>query len=271
MNRIERFVRRHPAGTAAMAGLALLLLPATLLPRGHGPGEAGPAAALSTAPAPQGGEARALLSAVRGISPVACELAVQSAGNGWGWGMGDAEDAPAVGRSSEETRRVLGWLGERAPTAEDVASLREGLGDPDACVRRMAARLLARDHVPGGVDALLEALRSGDAGRRDAAVLGLGYAGDARAVGPLVALLGDGDAEVRGGAAWALGHTESREAAVAVARLTRDGEARVRRAAARALGRLEDGTSVPALAQLLASDPDPTVRRAAAWALGKIE
>jgi HEAT repeat protein len=45
----------------------------------------------------------------------------------------------------------------------------------------------------------------------------------------------------------------------------------VRRAAARALGRLEDGASVPALAQLLASDPDPTVRRAAAWALGKIE
>jgi HEAT repeats/Armadillo/beta-catenin-like repeat len=271
MHRIERFARRQPAGTAAMAGLALLLLPATLLPRAHRAGEGEPTAVQSAPDAPQGGEARAVLSAVRGISPVACELAVQSAGNGWGWGQGDAEDAPAVGRSTEETRRVLAWLGQRTATSEDVASLRDGLGDPDACVRRMAARILAGDHVPGGVDALLEALRSGDAGRREAAILGLGYAGDARAVTPLIALLGDGDAEVRGGAAWALGHTESHDAAVAVARLTRDGEARVRRAAARALGRLEDGTSVPALAQLLASDPDPTVRRAAAWALGKIE
>jgi hypothetical protein len=234
MNRIERFARRHPAGTAAMAGLALLLLPATLLPRAHRAGEGEPTPVLATADAPQGGEARAVLSAVRGISPVACELAVQAAGNGWGWGQGDAEDAPALGRASEETRRVLTWLGERGGTADDVATLREGLGDPDACVRRMAARILARDHLPGGVDALLEALRSGDAGRRDAAVLGLGYAGDARAVTPLIALLGDADPEVRGGAAWALGHTESHEAAVAVARLTRDGEARVGRAAARA-------------------------------------
>ena len=51
----------------------------------------------------------------------------------------------------------------------------------------------------------------------------------------------------------------------------RDREPRVRRAAARALGRLEDAAAVPALATLLASDPDATVRRAAAWALGKIE
>lgn len=268
MNQIERFARRHPLGAAAMAGLALVLLPATLLPRGGGgdPRQAAPVEVRQ-----QGGEAQTLLAAVRGVQPIACELAVQSVGNGWGWGAGDADDAPALGRSGEETRRVLAWLAERQATAEEAATLKEGLGDPDACVRRMSARMLARDHMPGGVDALLEALRSGDPARRDAALLGLGYAGDARAVGPLTALLGDADPEVRGGAAWALGHTESHEAVGPISRLTSDREARVRRAAAHALGRLEDASAVPALTQLLSSDPDASVRRAAAWALGKIE
>jgi hypothetical protein len=270
MTRIESFARRHPAGAAAMAGLALLLLPATLLSRGRPRDEASTPPSTLAAPRSQGGEAAALLAAVRGIHPVACELAVQSAGNGWGWG-GDAEDAPAIARGSEDARGVMTWLGERTPSADDVATLAAGLGDADVCVRRMAARLLARDRTAGGVDALLAALRSGDAAKRDAAVLGLGHAGDARAVGPLSALLGDADPEVRGGAAWALGHTESHEAATAVGRLADDREPRVRRAVARALGRLEDASSIPALARMLSSDPDPGVRRAAAWALGKIE
>jgi sulfate transport system permease protein len=46
----------------------------------------------------------------------------------------------------------------------------------------MSARLLARDEVPGGRDKLLAALRSDDRGRREAAILGLGWAGEARAV-----------------------------------------------------------------------------------------
>ena len=269
MNQIERFARRHPLGAAAMAGLALVLLPATLLPRVRGAGE--DPRQVATAPSQQGGEVRALIAAVRGISPIACEMVMQSAGNGWGWGMVDAEDAPALGRAGDETRRVLAWLAERQATESDAATLKEGLGDPDACVRRVSARLLARDRMPGGVDALLEALRSGDPARRDAALLGLGYAGDARAVGPLTQLLGDADPEVRGGAVWALGHTESREAIAPVSRLASDREPRVRRAAAHALGRLEDASAVPVLANLLATDPDATVRRAAAWALGKIE
>jgi len=271
MTTIERFARRHPAGTAARAGLALLLLPATLLPRGSRPSTAAPASAnASERPAQEGG-ARMVLAAARGTSPTMCTLAAQSLGNGWGWGMGDDEDAPVLARAGEDVRSALGWLGSTQATAADVAALRDGLGDPDACVRRVSARLLAREHVPGGADALLEALRSSDATRRDAAIVGLGYSGDKRAVGPLSALLGDADPEVRGGAAWALGHVESRDATPALIRLAEDREPRVRRAAARALGRIEDDTAIPALAQLLSRDPDVGVRRAAAWALGKIE
>ena len=274
MNRLERFARRHPAGTAAMAGLALLALPATLLPRParHAGGDGEGLAPAAVAAAAQDGEgARALLAAVRGANPVLCELATAAVGNGWPWGSGDDDDAPSLARRTGESRAALDWVGRRVDNAGDVAVLRGGLADPDACVRRVSARLLGRGRTQAGVDALLEALRSGDPARREAAILGLGYTESERAVGPLTALLDDGDPEVRGGAAWALGHVGRREATPALARLVRDREPRVRRAAARALGRLEDAAAVPALAQLLASDSDPTVRRAAAWALGKID
>ncbi|HEU4562635.1 MAG TPA: HEAT repeat domain-containing protein [Longimicrobium sp.] len=271
MTKIERIARRHPAGTAAMAGLALLALPATLLSRGPEPSPAGTVAASIQAPAAQEGDLRALLAAARGTSPAMCVLAVQSVGNGWGWGWGDDEDAPALARAGDDARRALAWLASRQATAADAAVLREGLGDPDLCVRRFSARLLARREVPGGTDVLLEALRSGDATRRDAAVLGIGWSGDKRAVGPLSGMLDDRDPEVRAAAAWALGHVEAREATSALVRVTGDGEPRVRRAAARALGRIEDSAAIPTLAQLLARDTDPGVRRAAAWALGKIE
>jgi hypothetical protein len=263
MNTIESFVRRPLPRAAAMAGLALVLVPAALFCGVERP-------RAETTEAQESG-ARPLLAAVRGISPVACELVSQSVGNGWGMGGGDAEDAPSLVQRDEATGRVLAWLGAQTASADDAAALRDGLGDPDACVRRVSARLLGRRRFEGGTDALLTALRSGEPLRRDAAVLGLGYAGDPRSVAPLAALLGDGDAEVRGGAVWALGHTRSREAATSIARLTGDREPRVRRAVARALGRLEDASSVPALTRLLASDPDPGVRRAAAWALGKFD
>jgi hypothetical protein len=273
MTRIERFARRHPAGTAAMAGLALLALPATLLPRpARDPGgvdEHRPAAVAEAAQ--DGSGARALLAAVRGANPVLCDLVSASVGTGWGWGSGDDEDAPSLARRTEQSHAALDWLSRDVSSDAVVAVLRDGLADPDACVRRVSARLLGRGRTQAGTDALLEALRSGDASRREAAILGIASTDDARAVAPLVAMLDDGDAEVRGGAAWALGHLEKKEATPALTRVLRDREPRVRRSAARALGRLEDSAAVPALAQLLGSDPDPGVRRAAAWALGKIE
>lgn len=271
MTQIERFARRHPAGTAAMAGLALLVLPATLLSRNARPPGMGATVASRTVAAAQTGDALQVLAAARGTSSTMCALAVQALGNGWGWGMGDDEDAPALARAGEDVRTNLAWVNGREATTADVAALRDGLGDPDACVRRVSARLLAREQVPGGADVLLEALRGSDPARREAAILGIGFSEDKRAVGPLVDLLRDSDAEVRAGAAWALGHVESRDATQPLMRLADDREPAVRRSAARALGRIEDETAIPTLATLLSRDPDAGVRRAAAWALGKIE
>jgi HEAT repeat protein len=273
MNPILTFGRRHPAGAAAAAGLALVLLPATLLSRGRpGPAHVPPSTSAASDKARQESQVHAFLASLRGVSPVACELAVRSIGNGWG-GAGDAEDAPALARGSADARPVLEWLSrERDLSRDEVSALADALGDPDACVRRASARLLGTGGA--GTDALLTALRSPNPATREAAIVGLGYAGDARAVGPLSALLTDADPEVRGGAAWALGHTDggeaARTAAAAVARVANDREARVRRAAARALGRLEDRESIPLLTRLLSSDADAGVRQAAAWALGKI-
>jgi len=274
MNTITRFARRHPTGAAAMAGLALFALPATLLPRSPrqsaGRGDAVPAVATAAAAA-DSGSARALLASVRGANPTLCALASAAVGNGWPWGSGDEEDAPALARSGDDVRSALSWLSDGIDSPSVIAELRGGLGDPDACVRRISALLLGRGRTQAGADALLEALTSGDPARRDAAILGIAHTEERRAVAPLVGMLTDRDPEVRGGAAWALGHLESREATPALSRLTGDGEPRVRRAAARALGRLEEPAAIPALTQLLARDPDAGVRRAAAWALGKIE
>ncbi|HYJ80016.1 MAG TPA: HEAT repeat domain-containing protein [Longimicrobiaceae bacterium] len=266
MSDLERMVRRHPVRAAALAGAALLLVPATLLPGPGGPGEP---PISGTVLVQQTGSARELLAAVRGANPIVCELATRNFGNNWGGGSGDWEDLPALARSGEETRRVLAWV-DRMDSL-DVAPLRDGLGDPDTCVRRASARLLGRARKAEAVDVLLEAVRSTEAGRREAAVLGLAYTDDERAVAPLVELLRDADPELRGGAAWALGHVGSTRASQPLLGVLDDREPRVRRSVARALGRLESSDAVPALANLLASDDDPTVRRAAAWALGQIE
>jgi HEAT repeat protein len=267
MNRIERFTRRHPLGAAALAGLALLTVPATLLSRSGGHPE--PRIQAASVPAREG-SARDFLAAVRGANPVLCELATRSLGNQWGLGSGEAEDLPAGVQASEEARRALAWVDGKIAPAE-VAPLGQALADPDACVRRTAALLLGRMRTPEAGDVLIAALRASDRGPREAALLGAAYAEDPRSVPVLVDLLEDGDTEVRGGAAWALGHVGSRDAVQPLLRALRDEEPRVRRSIARALGRLEDAEAVPALAQLLAGDGDPTVRRAAAWALGKIE
>src|SRR5215213_5281505 len=175
MTRIERFVRRHPLGAAALAGLALLAGPATLLSRSGWIRPPAESVQATRGPAAQEGSARELLSAVRGANPVLCELAIRQLGNQWGSMAGEEEDVPAA--LPEDSRRVLAWTEGKLEGA-DVAPLRDALADPDACARRTAARLLGRIETPEAVDALLGALRSGDRGRQEAALLGLAHTDD---------------------------------------------------------------------------------------------
>lgn len=179
-------------------------------------------------------QAEDLLSAVRGATPLACELIVRSVGQGWfsgGWSR-----APDAERDVREQAR---WAAERRDDPSIVPTLRAGLEDADACVRRASARLLGSTRHPAAIEALLDALQSPNPVTRQLAAVGLGYADDLDAVDPLLRVLRDDDAAVRTAAAWAL-------------------------------GRIEDRRAVAPLTSLLLDDPDPAVRRAAALALGDI-
>jgi HEAT repeat protein len=159
-------------------------------------------------------------------------MTVRSLGIGWGWGRTQFE--PDAERDLYDEVR---WATGRPDDASDIPTLRAGLEDADACVRRVSARLLGRVRHPDAVEALLDALGSSSATTRQLAAIGLGYAEDRSAVDPLLDGLGDDVAAVRAAVAWALGEIEDVRAVAPLTRLLRDDPDRdVRRAAALALG-----------------------------------
>jgi hypothetical protein len=173
-----------------------------------------------------------ILDAVRGTSPVACEMIVRTLGFGWGWGRMHYEPD-----AMREHRELARWASGALDDPSAVAPLRAALDDPDACVQRVAARLLGRTDHPRAVASLLDALASPNARTRQLAAVGLGYAEAPESVDPLLRALRDDMPSVRAAAAWALGEVEDRRAIPQLARLlTDDTEPGVRRAAALALG-----------------------------------
>ncbi|AHG87779.1 HEAT repeat-containing PBS lyase [Gemmatirosa kalamazoonensis] len=211
----------------------------------------------------------ALLAAVRGTGPVACELAVRTvSGRNWNGRGGDPTSADTAARSLVDDVVTMN------ADASSVPSLRAALGDADACVRRVAAPLLGRVDDQAATDALLAALRDASAPTRVAGATGLAYGGRRRAAAardPLVAALRDADAGVRAASAWALGQLRVPGTTPLLVAALRDRDAAVRRAVAVALGSLEDAAAVDALVAALRDDADPLVRQAAAWALGQIK
>lgn len=178
--------------------------------------------------------AEQFLAGVRGASPLVCEMAARSLGMGWSWrGLDQHPDA------SRESQQLIRWATGRLETGDIVVTLVARLEDSDACVRRMATRLLGRIRHPRAVEALVGALGSANPWTRQLAAVGLGYAEDRASVDPLLRALRDQEASVRAASAWALGE-------------------------------IEDERPVPALAGVLSRDPDAGVRRAAAIALGNI-
>jgi HEAT repeat protein len=211
---------------------------------------------------------RAVLGAARGANAMVCEMAATTVDGRSGW-WSDSEFR--VGSSADSAARdVVSWVQRHEVEPNAVPILRSALGDPDWCVRRLAAPLLGRVRDASAHQAMLAALGSSDAGAREMAALAIGFADDSSAVQPLIARLRDGEARVRATAAWALGEIERHEAVRPLIDALGDADALVRESAAHALGEVEDTAAIPALADLLKSDRIPAVRRAAAKALGEI-
>jgi hypothetical protein len=223
------------------------------------------------APVADSTRVRQLLQSARGANAVMCDLAARivDGRNGW-WSGSDAIFGIATSADSG-ARDVVSWVQHREVDAIAVPVLRDGLSDPDACVRRLSAPLLGRIRHPSASQARLGALGATEDVVREMGALALGFTDDSTAVAPLTERLRrDSAPRVRAMAAWALGEIERPESTRPLIDALRDAEALVRVSAAHALGEIEDTSAIPALTDLLKSDRDANVRRAAALALGEI-
>jgi len=175
------------------------------------------------------------LDAVRGLSPLACDMVVRSLGQGW-WGEHDRQ--PDTNPQHIELQR---WMTGPSSDPAAVTPLANALSDTDPCVRRVGARLLGHNRHPSAVEALLRALASSAGQSRTAAAIGLGVARQRNTVPRLIAALREDETpSVRAAAAWALGE-------------------------------IDDPRATPVLIQALERDSYPAVRQAAAWALGEMQ
>jgi len=265
-----------------LVAVPALVIGATVVARVDGGSNAGgdndrwvfvplPASAFQSAPRQQPSDSsrvRALLQAARGTNALVCELAARTVDGRSGWSSDGG--LTAGGAADSVIGDVVESIHERGISAATVPLLRAAIGDPDWCVRRLAAPILGRVHDPSATQAMLGALAAPEAGTREMGALALGFASDTQTVAPLVARLRDESPRVRAAAAWALGEMESKAAVRPLIDVLRDADAGVRESAARALGQVEDTAGIVPLTEVLKSDRDPAVRRAAAKALGEI-
>lgn len=179
-----------------------------------------------------------LLDGVRGVNPLACELATRSVDmHGWWSNWGDLSGNPL--ETDSASAALIFWIQHKHNDPAVVPRLSAAMRDADRCVRRVAGSFLGRVQHPNAVSALLGALDDANADTRHVAAIGLGVAEAPTALQPLIRRLRDESAVVRRGAAWALGALEDREALLP-------------------------------LIELLQRDTDPRVRQTAAWAIGEI-
>jgi HEAT repeat protein len=194
---------------------------------------ASPRAEAGARPGADSARVARLLNALAHSDPVVCDLIGDQLGNFW-MGNGEAQ----LGRF-EDGPDVEGTKDSLAGTITDpraIALLQSTISTDNACVRRVAAKLLGNSTV-------------------SAAVLGR--------------LLDDPSPRVRESAAYAIGVGEHRETRAALERRLTD-TAAVAAMAAWALGEIEDPASAPALQKAVHST-SPRVRLASVWALGQFE
>jgi len=179
-----------------------------------------------------------LLTAVRGVNPLLCELATRNVDMHASW----SHWGPLGGNPLEvdsAAAALLQWIQRDHNDPSVVPHLRSAMRDVDACVRRVAGSFLGRVDHASARDALLAALDDPNAETRYVAALGIGLSEKPAGVAVLVRRLKDESAAVRRASAWALGSQEA-------------------------------STALTSLIETLEHDSDPRVRQAAAWAIGNM-
>jgi HEAT repeat protein len=181
-----------------------------------------------------------LLTAVRGVDPLLCELATRNVDMHGSW----SHWGPLGGNPLEvdsAAAALLEWIQRDHNDPAVVPRLRSAMRDADACVRRVAGSFLGRVDHPSARDALLAALDDPKAETRYVAALGLGLSEKPAGVAALVKRLKDESAAVRRASAWALGSQEASAALTPlIETLERDSDPRVRHAAAWAIGHIHE-------------------------------
>jgi hypothetical protein len=139
---------------------------------------------------------RAYMDGIRGANAIQCEI-VLSSFNSWSSSRAPDRDSTAWNVSMVIHRRI------RSPdlVPDLITAMRSG----DACVSRVATRLLGRSGLAPARSALLSALSDENAQVRRLAAIGIGFTEDTTVTAPLVRALADRDMLVRAAAAWALG------------------------------------------------------------------
>ena len=128
-----------------------------------------------------------LLASLRTADAAVCEMAGRTLTNQWGWG-GDVGDPPMpapmpmpvpmpmpfAGGQLNIAGPSVGRRGGNALDAKVVAVFRTALRDQSRCVRRIAARMVAREQPTWAASEFGALAKDADAGIREIGLLGLG-------------------------------------------------------------------------------------------------
>jgi HEAT repeat protein len=152
--------------------------------------------------------------------------------------------------------------------AAAIKLLVHALDADNACVRRVAAKLLGRSRAETAQ--LTALLNDPNARVREAAAYSLARSDRKAAHVALETTLRERGPAEAAMAAWALGEIEDSASVPALERATTAADARMRLAAVDALGNIKDASSLATLRTALAHDASATVRARAAHAIGDI-
>ena len=190
-------------------------------------------------PQPDSLYARQLLESVRGANGVLCGAIDRTFDTGyWSHSLSNVVESDFADQQSTDVAR---WVGRRRFDASVAVVAQPALRAEDACVRRIAARVLGKAEIRNLHERLRPELSAGDARVRTAAIFAIGFAEQREAIPLLRERLADGDRQVRIASIWALASIgDNGISETFVSLLERDADPIVRSAAAWALGRLND-------------------------------